>query len=368
MPNWHDFRASKGAVIERGMTTKHHLADVEDGPLLETAQRLAREERHATLALLRALAEIDQRRLYLGEGYSSMFTYCTQVLHLSEGGAYNRIEACRAARRYPVIFDLLKSSALTLTAVRLLAPHLTDENHRMVLESARQKSKREVEVLVAALTPKPDAPTVVRRLAPQPAPASPPSPPSASMLDTPSTCDAPRSAGDARVDALPVRTPQARLSPLAPDRYRLQVTLTGATHEKFRRAQALLRHAVPTGDAAEILDRALSLLVEHLERQRFAETSRPRMLTPSAAPSRHIPAAVRRHVWQRDGGRCAFVGARGRCRDTTFLEFHHVEPYAVGGDATADNIALRCRAHNTHEARLYFGGPSSAQAGTTRHE
>jgi hypothetical protein len=123
------------------MTTTHSLADLGDRPLLETAKRLATEERHATVALLRALSEIDSRRLYLGEGCASMFTYCTQVLHLSEGGAYNRIEACRAARRYPVIFELIESSALTLTAVRLLAPHLTDENHRAVLESARHRSQ-----------------------------------------------------------------------------------------------------------------------------------------------------------------------------------------------------------------------------------
>jgi hypothetical protein len=344
------------------MTTTHSLADLADRPLLETAKRLATEERHATVALLRALSEIDSRRLYLGEGCASMFTYCTQVLHLSEGGAYNRIEACRAARRYPVIFELIESSALTLTAVRLLAPHLTDENHRAVLESARHRSKREVEALVAALTPKPDAPTVVRRLAAAPAPLS---RPSVSMLDTPTTGDAPASADAARVDVPAVRMPQARVSPLAPDRYRLQVTLTGATHDKFRRAQALLRHAVPTGDAAEILDRALTLLVEQLERQRCAKTSRPRTSAQPESRSRSIAAAVKRHVWQRDGGRCAFVGAEGRCRETAFLEFHHVEPYAVGGNSTADNIELRCRAHNTHEARLFFGAERSERARAT---
>jgi hypothetical protein len=68
------------------------------------------------------LKEVVVRRLYLGEGYSSLFTYCTQALHLAEGAAYNRIEAARAARSYPVILDLLEQSAVTLTAVRLLAP------------------------------------------------------------------------------------------------------------------------------------------------------------------------------------------------------------------------------------------------------
>ena len=71
--------------------------------------------------------------------------YCTQVLHLAEGAAYNRIEAARAARGYPLILELFGQGAITLTAVRLLAPHLTAENHVAVLRSATHKSKREIE-------------------------------------------------------------------------------------------------------------------------------------------------------------------------------------------------------------------------------
>ena len=74
-----------------------------------------------------------------------------------------------------------------------------------------------------------------------------------------------------------------------------------------------------------------------------------------APGSRHIPAAVRREVWRRDGGRCAFVGTRGRCRERGFLEFHHVVPFAAGGVPDANNIQLRCRAHNLCEAELFFG-------------
>ena len=116
------------------------------------------------------------------------------------------------------------------------------------------------------------------------------------------------------------------------------------------------RHAVPDGDVGSILDRALTLLIDHLERRRFARAASPRA-SPSDGPAsgRYIPASVRRDVWQRDKGRCAFVGRTGRCRETAFLEFHHVAPYAAGGAATADNIQLRCRAHNQYEASLFFG-------------
>src|SRR5688572_9780116 len=152
-------------MVEEGTQTYDMpVAHLEDRSLLDAAKRLAADERRATAALLRALMEIDSRRLYLGEGCASMFVYCTQVLHLSEGGAYNRIEAARAARTYPLILELFEQSSVTLTAIRLLAPHLTTDNHRAVLASARHKSKREVEALVVALQPRPDAPVIVRKL------------------------------------------------------------------------------------------------------------------------------------------------------------------------------------------------------------
>jgi hypothetical protein len=273
----------------------------------------------------------------------------TQVLHLAEGAAYNRIEAARAARSYPVILDLLGQSAITLTAVRLLAPHVTAENHAAVLASARHKSRREVEELIAALRPKPDAPVIVRML-PQPRTVSPATPLLSAMpVEAPPPIAAVDTPTSSRV------APSRVATPLAPERYRIQLTVSRETHDRFRRAQALLRHAVPSGDAAEIIDRALTLLVEDLERRKAAQVTRPRAGRESDGMSRQIPAAVRREVWKRDGGRCAFVSAHGRCRETGFLEFHHVQPFAAGGRGTVSNVELRCRAHNAFEASLFFG-------------
>jgi hypothetical protein len=86
--------------------------------------------------LIVALAEVDARWPYLGEGCSSLFVYCTRVLHLSEHAAYGRIEAARAARKFPLILELLVEGALTLTAVTLLTPHLTPENAAQILDRA----------------------------------------------------------------------------------------------------------------------------------------------------------------------------------------------------------------------------------------
>ena len=128
------------------------------------------------------------------------------------------------------------------------------------------------------------------------------------------------------------------------------------THERLRRVQDLLRREIPDGDPGLIFDRALKLLYEDIARKKLAATSHPRLRRATAAGSRHIPADVKRAVWLRDGGQCAFVARSGRrCRERAFLEFHHVEPYAIGGEATAANLSLRCRAHNLHEAERPFG-------------
>ena len=140
----------------------------------------------------------------------------------------------------------------------------------------------------------------------------------------------------------------------SPERYKFQVTISQETHDRLRRLQDLLRHAIPNGDPAEILDRALTALLSEVERRRLGATERPRAGRGRRAHSRHIPAAVRRAVWKRDRGRCAFVGRNGRCSETAFLELHHVQPYALGGAPAVENMELRCRAHNQYEAKLVF--------------
>lgn len=147
------------------------------------------------------------------------------------------------------------------------------------------------------------------------------------------------------------------VAPLSSERYRMQFTVGRETHENLRRAQELLRREVPDGDPGAIFDRALKLLLEDVERKKFAAASKPRPVRATAAGSRHIPAHAKRAVWSRDDGQCAFVARGGRrCRERTLLEFHHVVPYAMGGETTVANLSLRCRAHNVHEVNRVLGG------------
>jgi 5-methylcytosine-specific restriction endonuclease McrA len=145
------------------------------------------------------------------------------------------------------------------------------------------------------------------------------------------------------------------ITPLSPDRYKLEVTISGEAYEMLLRIRDLMGHSVPDGDPAAIIERSLQEMLAHLERRRTARAERPHRMARCRSGTRYIPAAVRREVWTRDQHRCAFIGAAGRCRGTRRLEIHHLAPYAVGGVTSVDNLELRCRAHNVYEAELYFG-------------
>ncbi len=340
-------------------------AQLSNDELLARVKQLATREREVTVALIAHLAEFERRRLYLAEGYSSLFRYCTQVLQLSEHAAYGRIAAARTARRFPVILDMLEGGSVNLTTVVLLAAHLTPENHRDVLDATRNKTRRQVEELVARLRPQPDVPSSVRRLpsanhvaAPLPAPRD-------AAAESPPVGATEKGASLERLTLAPASLPTrpAVVAPLAPERYAIKFTANSETYAKLRRAQDLLRHQIPDGDIGQIIDRALSALLEDLARKKLAATDHPRDSRRITQGSRHIPAAVKREVWRRDGGQCAFVGKDGcRCTERGFLEFHHVLPHAAGGEPTVDNLQLRCRAHNGHEAERYSGRRHAAAA------
>jgi len=150
-------------------------------------------------------------------------------------------------------------------------------------------------------------------------------------------------------------TPSARVAPLSPGRFGIQLTVSQATHDKLRYAQSLLGHAVPSGELAEVLDRALDALIASLEKRKFAATDKPRAARRSSS-LRHIPSRVKRAAWMRDQGRCTYMSPDGRrCEARKLLEYDHEQPLARGGQTTIANVRLRCRAHNQLEAEQVFG-------------
>ena len=350
------------------MSSKNFLADLADlseRQLLGHFGNLVRQDLRHTAALLTAIAEIDERRLWAKQACPSMFAFCVERFHMSEQVAGKRIWAARTARRFPVIFQMVARGELHLSAIAKIARHLTEENHRVVLRRARHKSSREIDVLVAELAPRPDVPSRVRAL---PCPAgsvvgaddSGVVPTSSAAQPTESSSPAASTVADrkpATRDELGEPRPRGRIAPLSPRRYKIEITVDQETRDKLRMLEDLLAHQLSSTDPAVIVCRAVDLLLEETLEKKAAVTGRARVgHRRGDRRTRAIPAAVRREVWQRDGGRCSFADQHGRrCRSTRWIEYHHERPYGKGGQHEAGNIALRCRAHNQYEADLDFG-------------
>src|SRR5258706_8702312 len=268
-------------------------SSLSDQDLLLRVGVLAGKEREVSVELVAHLAALDARpSLFAATGHGSLFTYCTEVLRLSEDATCNRIQAARACRDFPVIFDALASGAMSLTSVRMLRPHLTPENHEAVLARARGRSRREIEALIAELAPRPDVPSSIRKL-----PTATPAPTLASPQPAPPISSPPP----------PITTRRPIIETTSPERYRIQFTIGKESHDKLRRLQALLRRQIPGGDPAAIFDRALTLLLEKVEKAKLgaAAKPRPRAIRPGAdrqlrtpiLPSRDVPRPAKRGAW-----------------------------------------------------------------------
>jgi hypothetical protein len=331
------------------------LGDVTDNELQGRLKELLRAGSRTEARIVAHLAEVEARRLHL-HGAPSLFRYCIVDLGLSESEAWYRICAARAGRKFPLVFELLEKRELHLTAIALLANHLIPENHRELLSEARGQTKQQILEMLARRWPKADVSSRLRRIP---------------------TCAV--AAG-----------PGATLGPRSAETYCLQLNISRELKAKLDDARDLMSHANPSGDLAVVVERALELLIQKLKARRFGRTGRlnandfgqtdkpeandfgqtgrlnakdfgqtapcdPADAT-EARKRRHIRQAVRRQVAERDGERCCHVGPDGRrCEARAFLQLHHEQPWALGGEDSVGNLRLLCRAHNRLLAELELG-------------
>ena len=151
--------------------SQFELKDRSNKELLDGAKHLVGRHRIVTAHLIAHLAEIYSRKLHIEEGFSYLGDYCVGTLGMSEDEAHRRAHAAVLAQKYPVILDMLLEGSIHLTTLRIVGRYLTPKNHRQVLGAARGKNKTELEHLAASLCPKPDVPTVLRKL-PEPRPGN----------------------------------------------------------------------------------------------------------------------------------------------------------------------------------------------------
>ena len=349
---------------------RYSRTQLPDHVLIRQAHAHVATERTATAELIADLAEIESRGLCRATAFPSLFAWCTGELRLSEDAAYKRIQAARAARKFPEVLDALADGRLHLTAAVMLAPKLTNANAADLIDAATHKTKAEIEKLLAERFPSPDLPTLVRPIVSPTATA--PLAPAQANDDGPNVAPGTNHDAGARLVPEPVGsvasqavaapieapTPQrTKPHPLSPQRYGLQFTIGQQAYDDLCVVQALLGHNVAPGDVAAVFAQAMQLLRRDLERRRCAATQQPSSTPPRrSSDPRHVPNAVRREVWKRDDHRCTFVDADGcRCNERANLELDHVTPVARGGTATVSGLRLRCRTHNQLEADRVFG-------------
>lgn len=318
-------------------------------------------ERKVVCTFLQLLIEFSRRDLQSRSPHATLFAYCVRELKLSEGDAYRRVRTLEAAKRFPLILELLRSGELHLSAVAVLSAHLTSKNHKRLLKGAIGKSKRELEAFITTL-PSFNGPCAARDkivlLPQQPTPAE-------TVLSTQPGTEADDSgAAAAARQAKPSEAAESAAAPRTPERSearrqtapaaRISFTADRELLEELDRARELLAHRYPAGELGPLLKAALKALLEKvdLERQR-AE----RRALKARKASRRIPKWVRKAVRRRDGGRCAFFASDGRrCAERSWLEYDHKMPFALGGRSDdPDNVRLLCRAHNQQTARAIFG-------------
>jgi len=343
------------------MTEKRNeITKLKDKELVEKFGVLVREEKEATASVVSHLSEIDRRKLYALEGYSSLFNYCVEKYHYSESEAFLRIQAARLSQHFPEILNYLEKDKMTLTTVKLISPYLTKDTKEVIFKETDQKSTREVEKVLAALFPQEEE-----------------------VLDTIRKLPLEKTAQNLTRCATSSLVKKESMKPVTSKRFKIEFSVSEELTKKIQRAKEILRHKYPQGKLEDILDEALELLLEKKDPERKikrdasvvlrsqtngghkeeirqkepgASLKMPMALSDTGIRKRYVPEKIKLTVWNRDEGCCSYASPNGKpCGERNFLELDHIQPWSLGGDSTSENLRLLCRTHNQWRSEKTFG-------------
>lgn len=296
---------NKGALNTGDGRPRAALVGLSDDELLGRTRELVRRDRQTLAQLVAHLGEIDARRLYARFATSSLFDYCVRELRFSESEAFLRIRAARAARRHPALLSLIAAGELHLSGLKLIAPALDDADAAELIESARGKTSREIERLLADRRPLPSGPEQIRKLPrpglgttqraltatadlrlgappelligrqarPQPSTGD-AQRPTAQPLNAPGAVDLLRRCASPR--QFERHRPLERPQPLGEERYKVSFTADHKLAGLLEELRALYSHRAPNADLATIISDAAKLLRDALLKRRFGVGAKPR--------------------------------------------------------------------------------------------
>lgn len=287
-------------------------------------------ERKMTAEAVRLIAIADERKLYHEHGYPSLFAWLTQKHKYSESSAYRRIEAARLLRAVPAIAEKIESGEATLSGIAKVQTAIRAQEKACEV-SAEQKQEA-VELLKVC---------------------------SRDQLASSLVEMFPESAS---------AKPTEKTSAIGVDLFRINLAFTAEEMQILKRAQELLSHAVPEGGLAAAFVHLAKDLIKRKDPLKI-KPDRSRQNTSAVKPhGKKIPAALRRQVFQRDRGRCTHLDPRTghRCESRYQMELDHIEPVALGGKNTIENLRCLCAVHTQLRARQTFGDRRRNRVGDDR--
>jgi 5-methylcytosine-specific restriction endonuclease McrA len=321
-----------------------NLTSLSNESLLSRTRELAQEERRLTNELLHHLLEIEARKLYLDLGHPSLFVYVTRELHYSEASAQRRIDAARLLRQVPVLEEKLASGELTLGSVGKAQQYFRAEQKRGLKLSPEQK--QEVVLSLSGL----------------------------------STREAESKLALSNPDAFR----QERVREVGGDELTITFTASKELRTQLERVRELHSHVDASLSYEGLFEMLADFYIAKKDRLKVKARSPSKgRSTPKVEPSddsslpqrrsgapsansqpavsrlasrRALPRALEREVRQRDQNQCVWLLPGGkRCGSRWKLEIDHIDPYAMGGESTLENLRCLCREHNQFAAQKVFG-------------
>ena len=295
-----------------------HLSDIE---LEKTLKDSVQEENKLKIQILHLLAEVERRRLY-SKQHPSLFEYCVKVLKYSSAAAQRRIDSMRAMKLIPELEEKIISGELNLSSISQAQSFFRRESKQGKAYSIEQKK----EVL--------------------------------EKLENKSS----RECIQELITISPQSVPQEKRRELTPEKTELKVVLNKDLIEKLDKIKALMSHKNPNMTDQELIEVMAEALLQRIDPEEKAKRIEARkkqandaqILPASEVKSknpRYIPAAMKMDVYMKYKGKCSHVN----CNSRKFLEYDHIQPLALGGKTTLNNLRLLCRAHNQRAAINLFG-------------
>jgi hypothetical protein len=315
--------------------TVGNLKNVSNENLVRDAKSLCAEERRLTTLVLEYLREIELRKIHLTMGYSSLYDFCKTELHYSEGSAHRRISAMRLMTEVPEIKPMIESGAVSLSGIASVQSFCNSqkkqekpvpiEDKKKLIQDIQHKTTRQVESMLLTLDPE------------------------------------------------SVKKDRQRM--VTPELTEVKVTFDQNTMKMIEDLKGWLSHSMPFASTNDILELAVKELADRknpLKPVQQSKQPKPQQEKIQNKPlpaqnknhdqtqinSRHIPANIKRLVWQKHQGRCCYKNpTNGKmCGSQMFVQIDHKFPFSRGGGHDISNLQLLCGAHNRMKGVSVGGG------------